>query len=140
MSQGDTPKSKLIIDEDWKSQVQREKEELEEKKTAPPDDSAPGGQTIPPASFPMLCSTLATQALVSMGQIPNPMTGQPSEIDLEQAKHFVDTLQVLQDKTKGNLTPEESGMLENLLHELRLGFVAMQRQAAAAPTTSQKDT
>jgi hypothetical protein len=74
--------------------------------------------------------SLATQALASMGQIPG-ADGNPV-IELDHAKHFIDTLGILDEKTKGNLTLEESTMLTNALHELRLLFVAVGKQRAAA--------
>ncbi len=51
-----------------------------------------------------------------------PATNRP-EIHLDEAKHFIDLLEMLDQKTAGNRTPEESQLLEDLLHELRLGFV-----------------
>ena len=66
---------------------------------------------------------LATQAMMAMGAIPHPMTGQP-EVHLDQARHFIDLLIVLQEKTQGNLDDEEKGMLDNLLNEFRAAFVA----------------
>ena len=78
----------------------------------------------------MLLTTLATQALVGLGQIPHPLSGK-AEIQLDEAKHFIDTLEMLEAKTAGNRTPEEERLLENLLHELRLGYVEVQSHVAA---------
>lgn len=131
---------KIIIDEDWKHQVEREKEELERKgraeagaatQTAAADQTAAGEppeMRMPPASFEMLLTTLATEAMVALGQIPHPATGRP-EPDLEQAKFFIDTIEILQEKTKGNLTPLEAQGLEDLLYQLRMAYVAVGRQA-----------
>jgi hypothetical protein len=119
-------KPKIIIDEDWKSQAQAEKERLQaelEKKQAAPEGP------VPPPTFAMHVSTLATQALMFLGQMPNPLTGK-AEVHLEEAKHFIDTLQMLQEKTKGNLSPNESQMLEQVLHELRLAYVTISGHAA----------
>ena len=122
---------KIIVDEDWKSQAQKEKEEALQKAAAP-SKSAQAAQEagVPPATFPVLLSTLATQALVCLGQIPNPLTGKP-DVHLEEAQHFIDTLAMLEEKTAGNRTPEESQMLENLLHELRMTFVHVRAQPPA---------
>ena len=113
-------RSKIIVDEDWKSQAQAEKQrlqaELDRKQQAGQGAAEP---SLPLATFAVHVSTLATQALVFLGQMPNPLTGK-MEVHLEQAKHFIDTLQMLQDKTKGNLTPDESRMLEEVVHELRM--------------------
>ena len=78
----------------------------------------------------MLLTTLATQALVALGQIPHPVSGKP-EVHLDEAKHFIDTLEMLETKTGGNRTPEETQLLDNLLHELRLGYVEVQKHLAA---------
>jgi hypothetical protein len=127
---------KIIIDEDWKSRVEAEKEELERKRhdaksstgdgPTAPSAADEGGEAMPPASFEMLLTTLATEALVSLGQIPHPTTGKP-EPHLDQARFLIDTLDILQQKTTGNLTRPEELALENLLHQLRMTFVAVQQ-------------
>lgn len=126
MSDDANQEKKIIIDEDWKSQVQAEKESLkqQQQQKAHEQPSSSAGQ-LPPASLPMLYSSLATQAMVHLGQIPNPVTGK-AEVQLEGAKHVIDMLQMLEEKTEGNRTPEETTMLTNLLHELRMAFVAIQ--------------
>ncbi|HUE70679.1 MAG TPA: DUF1844 domain-containing protein [Pirellulaceae bacterium] len=81
---------------------------------------------VPPATLATLVTTLATQALHSMGVIEIP--GAPkSEANLEIAKHLIDTVAVLEEKTKGNVTPEEAKLLEDALHQLRLAFVQVQK-------------
>ena len=50
-----------------------------------------------------------------------------SEIHLDEAKHFIDMLEMLETKTAGNRSAEESQLLENVLHELRLGFVTLKK-------------
>jgi hypothetical protein len=136
---------KIIIDEDWKSQVQAEKEQQKRPKGESATGSAQTSATtggfasnqpgagdemqIPPASFPFLVSSLATQAMFAMGQIPDPSTGQPV-LDLDLAKHQIDMLAVLDEKTRGNLEDEEDQMLTEALHRLRLIFLAVQEQIA----------
>ena len=84
-------------------------------------------QSVPPASLATLVTTLATQALHSMGMIEIP--GVPKgEVRLDVAKHLIDTVEVLQAKTKGNVTEEEAKLLEDALHQLRLAFVQVQKQ------------
>lgn len=125
-------KSKLIIDEDWKSQVQAEKEALDRQLHDEPHAQAkPSAAPLPPATLAVLLTTLATQSLVALGQIPHPVSGKP-EVHLDEAKHFIDTLEMLETKTAGNRTVEETQLLDNLLHELRLGYVEMQKHAASA--------
>lgn len=79
---------------------------------------------IPPVpDFKFFITTLSLQATIFLGQIPNPAT-QKTEEDLPQAKFIIDTLGMLQEKTKGNLNKEESDLLENLLYELRSVYLA----------------
>jgi hypothetical protein len=116
---------KIIVDEDWKSQVQAEKEALEHQKTPQPRSPDHNGADpqMPPASFEMLLSTLATEAMMSLGQLPHPVTGQ-MVYQPNQAKYLIDTIEVLQQKTNGNLSPLEETGIENLLHQLRMAYLA----------------
>ena len=77
----------------------------------------------PPATFDFLIHTLFTQALMALGRIPNPITKQAHK-NLATARHFVDTLAMLEQKTLGNLTDEERRLLEEVLHQLRMQIVA----------------
>lgn len=81
-----------------------------------------GNNKIPEANFKFFLSTLGMQAWIAMGVIANPMSDKTEE-NLEQAKFIIDTLSILQEKTKGNLTEDESKLLDTLLYELRLGYV-----------------
>ncbi len=124
---------KIIIDEDWKNQVEAEKEQLQREREQPAQEPAGGPERMrmPPASWEMLLTTLATEAMVALGQIPHPGMEQ-AEVDLERAKYVIDTLAILEQKTKGNLTEGESQGLEQLLHQLHMAFVAVQRGAGSA--------
>lgn len=122
---------KIFIDEDWKSQVEAEKEALaHEPEKDPAQPTFPND--MPPASFEMLVTTFASEAMVALGQIPNPFTNEHT-ISWEHAKYAIDMLQVLQDKTAGNLSPDEAAMLDTLLHQLRLAFVTLQQEYGALP-------
>jgi hypothetical protein len=168
----DDRQSKLHIDEDWKTQVEREKEGAKAKAGGTPsaphfagqaaaaepaaasgEEAArqraqqstgeeqpygePAGQRpanserdksesrdypLPPATLSFLMTTLGTQAMVALGEVPNPITGKLERLP-QQAKHFIDTLGMLEEKTEGNRTPEESAILRSLLHQLRMAFV-----------------
>jgi hypothetical protein len=63
--------------------------------------------------------------MAAMGHLPDPLDGELVRRP-RLARHHIETLVLLQEKTKGNLSPEESLMLENVLHELRMAFVAEQ--------------
>lgn len=74
----------------------------------------------------------AQQAALFLGRIPNPETGR-GEVNLEYARMFIDQLEMLQDKTRGNLSHEESQVLTSVLSDLRLGFVQASNTPAATP-------
>ena len=65
--------------------------------------------------------------MAALGLTVDPAVGKP-EIRLDWAKHFVDMLGVLEEKTKGNLSPQDDALLNNTLHELRMAFVAIKSQ------------
>lgn len=116
---------KIIVDEDWKQEAQKEKEilaaqEEAEKKEKQQEQQAHG--PLPEGNLAALISMLATQALFALGllQIKGQEERKP---DLELAKYNIDMLQVLEEKTKGNLTKEEEAVLANTLNELRMGYV-----------------
>ncbi len=99
--------------------------EPQEHDEADGDDSdMPGADD--PASFVNFLSTLATNAAAALGAIPHPATGQRS-LDLETGKYWLDILAMLRDKTKSNLHPKESRLLEGLLADLRLQYVQLVR-------------
>jgi hypothetical protein len=68
----------------------------------------------------------AQNAALFLGQIPNPKTGE-GEVNLELAKMFIDQLAMIQEKTRGNLTNEESTILRNTLSNLQMAFVEIAR-------------
>jgi hypothetical protein len=63
-------------------------------------------------------------AMANLGQAPDPATGRP-HLDLDQARFAIDLLGMLQEKTRGNRTPDESAVLEEMLTALRMGYVRL---------------
>jgi hypothetical protein len=90
------------------------------------DEEADALDTENPASFVNFLSTLATNAAASLGAVPHPATGQRS-VDLDTGKYWLDILAMLRDKTKNNLHPKESRLLEGLLADLRMQYVQLVR-------------
>jgi hypothetical protein len=84
----------------------------EQKRTGP----------LPELDFPSFILSLATTAQVSLGNIPDPQTNQPTQ-NLPVAKQMIDMLGMLKDKTKGNLTEDEQGLLDSVLFNLRMQYV-----------------
>jgi len=73
--------------------------------------------------FPSYILSYYTQSLVLLGEVPNPYTNKKEE-DLEAARHTVDILGMLRDKTKGNLAADEEQLLESVLYEVRMKYMA----------------
>ena len=131
MSQDETRKKpdkpKIVVDEDWKAEAEAEKEKLarqDGEAAAEPGrrGRAGGRRPLPQPSFAALVSSIVTQALFALGGIEDPQTGQRYR-DLEMAKFQVDTLALLEAKTKGNLTEQEKQTLDNALYEVRMAYV-----------------
>lgn len=124
--------AKIQVDDDWKAQAQAEKERLAAEAADQPA-GAGGPNRLPPADFKTLVSEMVTQAMFAMGMIPDPQTGQRYAI-VDLAKHHIDMLGVLEEKTKGNLDEEEEKLLTTALHELRMNFVALSQEAMKQAT------
>ena len=131
----DEKKPKIVSDESWKDEARKEKEKLQEQKAAETkspgdtgeaaaagDEAFAGG--LPPANFLTLVQSYRIQSLYCLGMLKLPGTEQ-GEVNLDAAKHNIDMLQVLEDKTQGNLTEEESAFLSQVMHEVRMAYVQM---------------
>jgi len=107
---------------------------------AAPDSAAGTGEApvgeappLPPVDFTSFALSLGTSALYHLGLVANPAAedaGARSEPNLPVARHTIDTLELLQQKTQGNLSQQESALLAELLSELRLRFVEVESRAA----------
>jgi hypothetical protein len=82
-----------------------------------------------PSGFETLVSYLSTTTMFQLGLIPGP-GGERIPPDMVNAQRTIDLLQVLQEKTTGNLTPNESRLLDDVLYELRMTFVELQKRQA----------
>ena len=138
------PGPQIQVDSDWKAQAQREKQKLAEKEKAArepaPNKPSPraGGAAasnsrFPDADFAGLTNMMVSQALMAMGAMAHPQTGQP-HVDLGLARHMIDLLGVVEDKTKGNLTEDEAKQLASTLYELRSSYVQI-ANASRSPAT-----
>lgn len=108
---------KKHIDETWKETVDKERKDSKGEKEAIPTE----------ATFSFFISTLALQASIFLGLIPNPATNK-KEKNMAQAKFIIDNLSMFKDKTKNNLDEEENKLLENILYELRTQYVAANKE------------
>jgi hypothetical protein len=126
----ESPSETIIVDEDWKARVQAEKEATSPPGAAPSADAAPDAASaeddpvLPPPSLEFLFQSLAMQAMMGLGLMPNPASGK-TEPRPNFAGHLIDTLDLLLAKTAGNRTEAETALLEALLHQLRMAFVSV---------------
>jgi len=150
----------LHIDTDWKKQAQEEKRRLAEQEKAkaeppkapvatpfaggapvapepaprgraagPARGGAPGQRELPPPSFAALVQSVVTQILFYLGDL-SPRGSEPM-INLDMAKHQIDILGILEEKTKNNLTDEERHLLDAALYETRMRYVSVAAQHVA---------
>ena len=153
MTEPTEPKPELEIksDADWKQRVKAEAAQLDAERTeqpaesSPPDDVAPEAESanepasaahvdagqLPEPDFHLLVSMFSTQAMVALGVLPNPVDGK-AESNIPLARHFIDLLGILEEKTRRNLTGHESQFLEQSLHELRMAYVELSQSKPQA--------
>jgi hypothetical protein len=91
-----------------------------------------------PASFASFMMSIASNAASALGMMEHPVTGK-REVDLELGKHWIDVLGMLQQKTRGNLQPQEQQILEGLLADLRMQYVSLTKAAPTARTYTSRD-
>jgi hypothetical protein len=101
-----------------------------------PEAELPGAKD--PASFANFMMSIASNAASSLGMMEHPVTGK-REVDLELGKHWIDILGMLEQKTRGNLLPQEEQILEGLLADLRMQYVSLTNVAPKARTYTSRD-
>jgi len=123
--QGFSVKDKRLFREDGQLREDAGPDTRKEPEAKSPEAAAQAEEPGmgPPIDFPSYILTYYTQGLVLLGEVPNPYTNKTEE-NLEGARHTVDILGMLKDKTKGNLAPEEDKLLESVLYELRIKYMA----------------
>jgi hypothetical protein len=99
------------VDEDWKTQVDKEKNQAHEQH-----------QVYHQPTFNIFLSSMSMQAMIALGKLENPLT-KKLEKNLEQARFLIDTLGIIKEKTKNNLTAEEQALLDESLFNLRMMYV-----------------
>jgi uncharacterized protein DUF1844 len=106
--------------------------------SATEDDDAELPGADDPAGFASFLMSIASNAAASLGMMEHPATGK-REVDLELGKHWIDVLGMLQQKTRGNLLPQEQQILEGLLADLRMQFVSLVNAAPKKRAFSSQD-
>ena len=107
---------KKKVDQDWKEQVGKEKIKAKEE-----------NQQYHEPTFTVFLSSLTMQTMIALGKLQNPVT-QKLDKNLEQARFLIDTISVIQEKTKGNLAKEEESLLSDSLFNLRMMYVDEKKQ------------
>ena len=124
--QGDgfTVKDKRAFDADGKVREASEKAEdtREKPQEQPEKETEKQAPPLPEVNFSSFLLSLSSSVLLHLGEIPDPQSGEKRK-DMALAKQSIDILNLLKDKTAGNLTEEEKNLLENLLYDLRMRFV-----------------
>jgi hypothetical protein len=101
------------------------------------EEDLPGAKD--PASFVNFLMSLASNAAASLGMMPHPATGE-SGVDLEVAKHWIDVLGMLRQKTNGNLAAKEDQIFEGILADLRMQYVSLTSTPAPSKFTARDIT
>lgn len=124
----ETSEPKIHVDSDWKEEARLEKERLAEQ-----EKEATAAGPLPDPTFLEIVNMIAMQAAVSIGGYQHP-SGESTPPDLLMAKHLIDLLEVLGDKTKGNLAEQEKEVLDGVLYEMRMRYVQAAQPPAQPPT------
>jgi len=119
------------VDESWKEQVEREKHQgpppaPQSQGPAAPRPSgaaAEPAQDLPEARFDLFISGLAMEALIALGDVPNPATRKQS-VNMPHARYLIDLLGVLEEKTRGNRSVEEEQLMKDTVYQLRMRYLA----------------
>ena len=99
------------INEDWKARVEKDKKIADDKK-----------QVYHQPTFSVFISSLSMQAMIALGKLENPLT-KKTEKNLGQARFLIDTVAIIEEKTKGNLSADEAALLEESLYNLRMLYI-----------------
>jgi hypothetical protein len=119
---------KIIVDDDWKAEARQEKERLAEETARQ--------EPLPDPNFAELINMIAVQAMVGLGGMSGP-GGERIPPNLELAKHYVDMLHVLEEKTKNNLTGDEKELLDQVMYEVRMRYIQSATGGAGPPGAPQ---
>jgi len=108
-----TDEIKKHVDESWKDSIRKEKDTTEAIKSEPNVE----------VSFGLFITGLMMEAVIALGDLENPVTHK-KEPNLQHAKILIDTLEMLKEKTKNNLSKDEDEAMSSILYDLRMRFVA----------------
>jgi len=126
--EADEPKVFVKSDQAWKEEAQKEKERLAQQAEA---EAEAARRSLPKPTFAGFVGELGMQALLTLGLLE--LEGQPKPPrDLPAARYTIDLLDLLQEKTRGNLAPEEKRHVDELIHSLHIQYARVAQEEAAA--------
>lgn len=111
-----------IFSETEKEPEQKEATVQEEPSREKVQEEAPPYHPLPEVNFSTFIVSLSTEILFHLGEFPHPVSGEKKK-DLPLAKHAIDTLAMMKEKTVGNLTEEEQKLMDGMLYDLRMAFI-----------------
>lgn len=128
MSEDELEGEGFVIKDKRSSQLSEEDAADQEKEAEAAPESAPQQEEAPfQIDFATFIMSLSQSAFYQLGEIPDPLTGK-TETNLPAVHQTIDMLIMLREKTKGNLTPEESKLMEQMIYELQMKYVAKSKQ------------
>lgn len=123
MAKEEEDKGFKVIDKRLLFRPEEEKEKIKDSSFVPTRVGTSEKEEVPPAlDFASFILSLSTQTFIHFGDLADPLT-KKVEKNLALAKQTIDLLGLLEEKTRGNLTPDEDGLLKNLLYDLRMRYV-----------------
>jgi len=117
-----TEENKQQGDEQARQEAQQQQQKQAYQEAKEGEEQPADEQDFPEADFKVFVSGLYTQTLMALGQMEDPSTGD-QEQSLPESSYLIDTLEVLREKTRGNLTQEESEYLSSIIHDLQMRYV-----------------
>jgi hypothetical protein len=121
-------KDKRTFSEETGEPASEELQEAEQEKATKEETPSAEGrpaveeEQLPEVNFATFVFSLSSSALLHFGEIPDPASGQKTK-NLSMAKHTIDILAMLEEKTRGNLNPDEEQLFKNILYDLRMRYV-----------------
>jgi len=116
------------VDTDWLDRVEAEKKTEPTPKKEEPKKETPK-ENNSEVNFTLFLTTLGLQAFVALGELEDPVSHK-KKVNLEQARYMIDMIKVIQEKTRGNLTPTEEKTLGQLTYELQVKYVERSKQTS----------
>lgn len=120
--------TKKKVDEAWKARVKEEAAASGKAKEIPKEGKKPRPkEPLPEPNFSAFISGLGMQALLFLGEVSDPEAKGKIKPDYQQARYIIDLIDMLKNKTEGNLDKEEASFIENLLYDLRMRYLKVSK-------------